>query len=92
MPLDPTTLRQSFDLIIDRRPDLTIRFYEILFARYPALAPLFRRDRTAQAKMLADWKVAMEKKQAARASGDDPAAGDDGANDPDDDGEDNEIA
>jgi hemoglobin-like flavoprotein len=51
--LDPTTLRDSFDLIIDRRPDLTIRFYEILFERYPALESLFRRDRTAQAKMLA---------------------------------------
>lgn len=53
MTLDPTLLRRSFDLIIDRRPDLTLRFYEILFERYPALAPLFRRDRTAQAKMLA---------------------------------------
>jgi hemoglobin-like flavoprotein len=53
MTLDPTVLRISFDLIIDRRPDLTIRFYEILFERYPALAPLFRRDRAAQAKMLA---------------------------------------
>jgi len=53
MTLDPTILRESFDLIMDRRPDLTVRFYEILFARYPHLAPLFRRDRTAQAKMLA---------------------------------------
>ena len=53
MTLDATILRDSFDLIIDRRPDLTLRFYEILFERYPALAPMFRRDRTAQAKMLA---------------------------------------
>ena len=53
MSLDPTILRLSFDLIIDRRPDLTVRFYEILFERYPALAPMFRRDRGAQAKMLA---------------------------------------
>lgn len=53
MTLDPTILRTSFDLIIDRRPDLTVRFYEILFARSPALEPMFRRDRTAQAKMLA---------------------------------------
>jgi hypothetical protein len=45
MTLDPTILRTSFDLVIDRRPDLTIRFYEILFERYPALAPMFRRDR-----------------------------------------------
>jgi hemoglobin-like flavoprotein len=53
MTLDPTVLRMSFDLIIDRRPDLTLRFYEILFERYPALSPMFRRDRAAQAKMLA---------------------------------------
>jgi hemoglobin-like flavoprotein len=53
MTLDPTILRDSFELIIDRRPDLTIRFYEILFERYPALAPLFRGDRAAQATMLA---------------------------------------
>jgi len=53
MTLDATILRDSFDLIIDRRPDLTLRFYEILFERYPALAPMFRRDRGAQAKMLA---------------------------------------
>lgn len=53
MSLDPTILRSSFELVIDRRPDLTIRFYEILFAKYPDLEPMFRRDRTAQAKMLA---------------------------------------
>ena len=53
MTLDPQILRDSFDLVIDRRPDLTLRFYEILFERYPALAPMFRRDRTAQSKMLA---------------------------------------
>jgi hemoglobin-like flavoprotein len=54
MTLDPTILRESFDLIIDRRPDLTIRFYEILFERYPALAPMFSRNRRdVQAKMLA---------------------------------------
>jgi hemoglobin-like flavoprotein len=53
MALNPEILRQSFELIIDRRPDLTMRFYEILFERYPALAPMFRRDRAAQSKMLA---------------------------------------
>lgn len=53
MALDPTILRDSFELIIDRRPDLTVRFYEILFARYPALEPMFRRERGAQARMLA---------------------------------------
>lgn len=53
MTLDPTILRDSFELIIDRRPDLTLRFYEILFARHPTLEAMFRRDRGAQARMLA---------------------------------------
>ena len=52
MTLDPQVLRDSFELVIERRPDLTIRFYEILFERYPALAPMFSRDRSTQAKML----------------------------------------
>lgn len=53
MTLDPTILRSSFELVIDRAPDLTMRFYEILFERYPQLSRLFTRDRTAQSKMLA---------------------------------------
>lgn len=53
MTLDPTILRTSFELVMDRAPDLTLRFYEVLFARAPELQPMFRRDRTAQAKMLA---------------------------------------
>jgi len=54
MTLNPDLLRSSFDLVIDRRPDLTVRFYEILFERYPALQPMFRRnDRGTQARMLA---------------------------------------
>ncbi len=51
--LDANILRSSFDLVIDRRPDLTLRFYEILFQRYPALQPMFSRDRSQQGKMLA---------------------------------------
>ena len=53
MSLDATILRTSFELVIDRRPDLTLRFYEILFERSPALAPMFRNDRRAQSRMLA---------------------------------------
>ena len=54
MTLNPDILRQSFDLVIDRRPDLTVRFYEILFERYPALQPMFARtNRGVQARMLA---------------------------------------
>ena len=59
MSLNPSILRASFDVVIDRRPDLTVRFYEILFAKYPQLAPLFRRDRGAQAKMLAEALAAV---------------------------------
>jgi hemoglobin-like flavoprotein len=59
MPLDPAILRSSFELVIDRRPDLTLRFYEILFERYPELSPLFSRDRTAQSKMLAQALAAV---------------------------------
>lgn len=55
MTLDADALRSSFDLVIDRRPDLTIRFYEILFERYPEAQPLFRRNpREVQARMLAE--------------------------------------
>jgi hemoglobin-like flavoprotein len=53
MSLNPEILRTSFELVIDRRPDLTVRFYEILFEQSPELQPMFRRDRGAQAKMLA---------------------------------------
>lgn len=53
MMLNAELLRSTFDLVIDRRPDLTVRFYEVLFQRYPALVPMFRGDRSMQAKMLA---------------------------------------
>jgi hemoglobin-like flavoprotein len=53
MTLDPAILRSSFEIVIDRRPDLTVRFYEVLFERYPHLQRLFSRDRGAQSKMLA---------------------------------------
>lgn len=35
MPLNVPLLRESFDLVIERQPQLTPRFYEILFSRYP---------------------------------------------------------
>jgi hemoglobin-like flavoprotein len=60
MSLDPAVLRQSFEVVIERRPDLTMRFYEILFDRYPQLQPLFGRNaREAQAEMLAQAIVAV---------------------------------
>jgi hemoglobin-like flavoprotein len=58
--LNPDILRGSFDLVIDRRPDLTARFYEILFERYPSLQPMFRSNRRAtQEKMLAQALAAV---------------------------------
>src|SRR3954466_13670377 len=54
MALNVDLLRSSFELVLQRNPDLTERFYEILFLRYPQVQPLFSRNgRTQQAKMLA---------------------------------------
>lgn len=55
MGLDPTILRESFNLAIERAPDLTARFYETLFLRKPELAAMFQsRPRATQEKMLGD--------------------------------------
>lgn len=60
MALDVTALRASFELVIDREPQLTRRFYENLFERYPQLAPLFDPARMAeQQKMLSEALVAV---------------------------------
>lgn len=52
-------LRQSFELVIDRQPDLTVRFYDILFARYPEAQRLFKHARETQEKMLAQALLAV---------------------------------
>ena len=53
MSLNVHALRQSFELVVERAPDLTHRFYDILFARYPEARPLFgRSSRPAQEQML----------------------------------------
>jgi hemoglobin-like flavoprotein len=55
MPLDPKLLRDSFQLVVDRAPDLTTRFYAALFRRRPELEVLFhRRPRATQEQMLAE--------------------------------------
>jgi hemoglobin-like flavoprotein len=55
MALDADLLRSSFELVVSRRPDLTMRFYEHLFARNPELEALFSRNpRELQARMLAE--------------------------------------
>src|SRR5262245_41918491 len=48
MSLNVTLLRESFDLVVGRAPDLTHRFYEILFERYPVTRSMFPESRRGQ--------------------------------------------
>jgi hemoglobin-like flavoprotein len=60
MGLNVALLRSSFDLVLEREPHLTVRFYDNLFARYPQARPLFHRSpRATQEKMLADALVSV---------------------------------
>ena len=60
MSLNVELLRNSFNLVVERRPQITPRFYEILFARYPQVQPLFGRNaRKEQAEMLQQALVAV---------------------------------
>lgn len=60
MALNVPLLRQSFELVVERQPQITPRFYEILFERYPAARPLFGRNSAEnQQKMLQDALVAV---------------------------------
>jgi hemoglobin-like flavoprotein len=60
MALEVALLRSSFDLVVERQPQLTPRFYEILFTRYPQARPLFgRRSQEAQQAMLQEALVAV---------------------------------
>jgi hemoglobin-like flavoprotein len=60
MALDVTLLRNSFEMVVERQPQLAHRFYEILFERYPQARPLFGRNSGAkQEKMLTDALVAV---------------------------------
>jgi len=60
MSLNVALLRKSFALVIERQPKLTTRFYEILFARYPQVRPLFgRTSPDVQAQMLQEALVAV---------------------------------
>jgi hemoglobin-like flavoprotein len=52
MSLDVDALRESFALVAERAPDLTRRFYEILFERYPQARPLFGASTRKQEEML----------------------------------------
>jgi hemoglobin-like flavoprotein len=60
MNLDVTALRESFALVVSRAPDLTHRFYDELFRRYPEAARLFGRNtRQKQEEMLTRALVAV---------------------------------
>lgn len=60
MSLNVPLLRSSFELVVERQPQLTTRFYEILFARYPQAKPLFGRNSTEQqAQMLTSALVSV---------------------------------
>jgi hemoglobin-like flavoprotein len=60
MALDAVLLKQSFALVLDRAPDLTARFYDVLFERYPEVQPLFSRNpRGRQEQMLASALTAV---------------------------------
>jgi hemoglobin-like flavoprotein len=60
MGLDTQVLRSSFNVALERQPNLTHVFYEDLFARHPAARPMFAMaDMAAQERMLADALVAV---------------------------------
>jgi hemoglobin-like flavoprotein len=60
--MNVTLLRSSFDLVVERSPRVTARFYEIFFERYPEVRPMFGGGAAAverQQKMLTDALVAV---------------------------------
>jgi hemoglobin-like flavoprotein len=60
MSLNAPLLRSSFEAIIERQPQLTPRFYEILFTRYPQVRALFGRNSAGnQQQMLQEALVAV---------------------------------
>jgi hemoglobin-like flavoprotein len=53
-------LRESFELVVGRAPDVTHGFYQLLFERHPQVVPLFgRTDLVKQEKMLTRALVAL---------------------------------
>jgi hemoglobin-like flavoprotein len=60
MGLNVSLLRQSFELVTDRQPQVVHRFYEILFERHPQARALFGRNSAAkQEEMLGAALVAV---------------------------------
>lgn len=59
MALNTMLLRSSFELVVEREPMLSARFYEVPFSRYPQVRPLFhRRPPEVQQTMLRQALVA----------------------------------
>ncbi len=59
MSLDADALRESFALVAERAPNLTARFYEILFERYPETRAMFPKNMRTQEEMLTRALVAV---------------------------------
>ncbi len=60
MSLNVALLRTSFDLVVEKAPDLTARFYVNLFALYPQTKPMFSPSRQKeQENMLTQALVAV---------------------------------
>jgi hemoglobin-like flavoprotein len=60
MSLQVKLLRDSFELVVERQPQITPRFYQILFERFPQVQPLFGRNAgTKQSAMLQEALVAV---------------------------------
>jgi hemoglobin-like flavoprotein len=60
MALNVELLRSSFALVVEREPEVTHRFYDVLFKNHPEVKPLFAtRNRTDQERMLRDMLVAV---------------------------------
>ncbi len=60
MALNVKVLRESFELVVERSPNVTRRFYEILFERYPQTREMFPESRRAnQEAMLTGALVAV---------------------------------
>lgn len=60
MSLDVVLLRESFEMVVERAPDVTRRFYDVFFERYPQVRPMFgRNSRAQQEQMLTKALVAV---------------------------------
>jgi len=60
MALNVELLRSSFALVVEREPEVTHRFYDVLFKNHPEAKPLFaNRSRGEQERMLRDMLVAI---------------------------------